>query len=79
MESIFHSRNLRVPTAGSANTSRPGPPEAADAGAQCFSALGLLGMMAVVLPLQVICEVVPVTLEEMARELAKQLDEALQP
>ena len=36
-----------------------------------------LAMVVVVLPFQAICEAVPLTLDEMAKEISKQLDEAV--
>jgi hypothetical protein len=75
MDSFFRVSTLAVPTAASAyavNTQ-----DVAVAGDQCLSAFGLVAMMVVVLPIQTILEVVPLTLDEMAKEFTKQLDEAV--
>jgi hypothetical protein len=78
MESFFRVSTLTIPTAASASAYAVNTQEAAAAGEQCLTAFGLLAMMVVVLPIQAICEAVPLTLDEMAKELSKQLDEAVQ-
>jgi hypothetical protein len=73
MDSFFRVSTLTVPTAASAyavNTQ-----DVAAAGDQCLTAFGLVAMMVVVLPIQTILEAVPLTLDEMAKEFAKQLSQ----
>ena len=78
MDSFFRVSTLTVPAAASASAYALNPQEVAAAGDQCLTAFGLVAMMVVVLPIQAILEVVPLTLDEMAREFTKQLDEAVQ-
>jgi hypothetical protein len=78
METFFRVSTLTVPTAASASAYAVNTQEVAAAGGQCLTAFGLVAMMVVVLPIQAICEAVPLTLDEMAKEISKQLDEALQ-
>lgn len=77
MDSLFRVTTLTVPTAARAATSLADPQEAAASGAQCLSALGMVAMMLMVLPMQSVLEVIPLTLDEMGKELTKQLDEAV--
>jgi hypothetical protein len=77
MESLFRVTTLTVPTADRAAASAPNQEEAVAAGAQCLSALGMIAVMLMVLPMQSVLEVIPLTLEEMAKEISKQLDEAV--
>ena len=51
--------------------------EAVATGTQCLSALGMVAVMLMVLPMQSVLEVIPLTLDEMAREFTEQLDEAV--
>ena len=77
MDSFFRVSTLTVPTAASAyavNTQ-----DVAAAGDQCLTAFGLVAMMVVVLPIQTILEVVPLTLDEMAKEFTKQLGQTPTP
>jgi hypothetical protein len=76
MDSLFRVTTLTVPTADSAGTSAPGREEAVATGAQCLSALGMIAVMLMVLPMQSVLEVIPLTLE-MAKEITRQLDEAV--
>jgi hypothetical protein len=77
MDSFFRLSTLTVPTAARASTFAANAQDVAAAGDQCLSAFGLLAMMVVVLPIEAIMEVVPFTLDEMAKEFSRQLDEAL--
>ena len=77
MDSLFRVTTLTVPTADSAGSSAPGREEAVATGAQCLSALGMIAVMLMVLPMQSVLEVIPLTLEEMAKEITRQLDEAV--
>jgi hypothetical protein len=76
MDSLFQLTTLTVPTADHA-TAVPDPQEAVATGTQCLSALGMVAVMLMVLPMQSVLEVIPLTLDEMAREFTKQLDEAV--
>jgi hypothetical protein len=77
MDSFFRASTLTVPTADRASTFAADAGDVAAAGDQCLSAFGLLAIMVVVLPFEVIMEVVPFTLDELAKEFSRQLDEAV--
>ena len=77
MHSLFRVTTLTIPTADRAASSAPDREEAVAAGTQCLSALGMIAVMLMVLPMQSVLEVIPLTLEEMAKEFTKQLDEAV--
>jgi hypothetical protein len=77
MDSLFRITALRVPTAHRAAASPSDSQEVVATGTQCLSALGLSAVMLIVLPMQSVLEVIPLTFEEMAKEFSKQLDEAV--
>jgi hypothetical protein len=77
MDSLFRVTTLTVPTADRAAASVPDSQEAVATGTKCLSALGMVAVMLMVLPMQSILEVIPFTFEEMAKEFSKQLDEAV--
>jgi hypothetical protein len=77
MDSLFRITTLTVPTAPRAAASPPDLQEAVATGTKCLSALGLIAVMLIVLPMQSALEVFPLTFEEIAKEFSKQLDEAV--
>jgi hypothetical protein len=77
MDSLFRVTTLTVPTADRAAASPTGPQETVATGIQCLSALGMIAIMLMVLPMESVLEVIPLTFEEMAKEFTNQLDEAV--
>jgi hypothetical protein len=77
MDSLFRVTTVTVPTADRAGSTGPDPEEAVAAGTQCLSALSMVAVMLIVLPMQSVLEVIPLTFEEMAKEFTRQLDEAV--